>query len=267
MVLRIGFLALVLVPFTLLFLPVQLLALKFWPAKSHILPKTFFAILAFGLGLKVRLAGEPVAKGPVLFVCNHISWLDIVAIGSKLPVRFVAKSDVAKYPLVGFMAGLQRTILVDRTRRFDTRRTTTAMADALDNGDGVVLFAEGTSDMGTHVLPFRSALMGAVGKAVSGESGKAPLIQPMAIAYLTISGLPISRHERRQVAWIGDMGLGDNLGQILSSGRKEIALALGTPIDGQAERKAVAWRAEKTVREMLVALNRQQPLPKGEVSL
>ncbi len=267
MILRVGFLALVLVPFTLLFLPVQLLALKFRPARSHILPKIFFAILAFGLGLRVRLVGAPVASGPVLLVSNHISWLDIVAIGSKLPVRFVAKSDVAHYRLVGFMAGLQRTIFVDRARRLDTKRTTTAMADALENGGKVVLFAEGTSDMGTHVLPFRSALMGAVQKAVQSAEGQAPPIQPMAIAYLSIAGLPISRHERGQVAWIGHMGIGDNLGQILGSGRKDVALAFGTPIDGTAERKTVARKAEETVREMLVALNRQQPLPKGDVLL
>jgi len=109
--------------------------------------------------------------------------------------------------------------------------------------------------------------VGAVHKVIKAEKGCSPLIQPMAIAYLSIAGLPISRHERTQVAWIGHMGLGDNLGQILGSGRKDIALALGSPIDGKMERKAVAREAEETVREMLVALNRSQALPKGDVLL
>lgn len=261
MVRRLPFLALVVLPFTVIFLPVQLLILwlrlPFWPA----LPMVFFKLLAFGLGLRVTLEGEPVRNRPVLLVANHIGWLDIVAVASKIPMSFVAKSEIARAPVVGFMARLQKTIFVDRKRRTDTARTARAMSARISEGASVLLFAEGTSDIGTHVLPFRSALMGAASAAMAEGTEKPVLIQPLAIAYTAISGLPLSRNERRQVAWIGDMGVSDNLGAILASGPKDVTLAFGTPLPANGDRKATARAAETRVRQMLNALNRRQPLP------
>lgn len=259
MIVRLVFLALIVMPFTLLGLPIQLLIvalrLPFW----QVLPTIFFKLAAFGLGLRVSLAGQPLAKGPVLVVANHIGWLDIVAVASKIPVSFVAKSDVASWPMIGTLARAHRTIFVDRTRRTDTRRTADQMSARIAKVVPVLLFAEGTSGIGTHVLPFRSALFGAVPK----DGAK---IQPLAIAYTKISGLPLSRSERRQIAWIGDMGIGDNLGAILSSGPKEVVLAFGAPIPADGDRKRIAKQAETSVRRMLNALNRADPLPRdGEV--
>ncbi|SDG23872.1 lysophospholipid acyltransferase family protein [Pelagibacterium luteolum] len=254
MVLRLAFLSLVLLPFTLVGLPVQLVVLALRLPEWWVLPLVFFKIAAFGLGLRVRVVGEPLQKAPVLLVANHTGWLDIIAIASKIPVSFVAKSDVGGWPIIGWLARLQKTVFVDRTRRTDTGRTSGEMRDRLASGTPVLLFAEGTSDIGTHVLPFRSALLGA---AMDDKT----LIQPLAIAYTAISGLPLSRHERPVLAWVGDMALGDNLWSILKSGPKDITIALGTPFAGNGDRKASAQRAHAQVRQMLNALNRRHPLP------
>ena len=260
MVRRLLFLALVVFPFTVLFLPVQLLILwlrlPIWPA----LPLVFFKLLAFGLGLRIKIEGKPVRNGPVLLVANHVGWLDIVAVASRFPVSFVAKSEIARAPVVGFMARLQRTIFVNRQRKTDTGRTASEMGARISEGVSVLLFAEGTSDIGTHVLPFRSALLGAASATMAAGTEKPVLIQPLAIAYTAISGLPLSRNERRQIAWIGNMGVGDNLGAILSSGPKDVTIAFGTPL-AAGDRKATARAAEAQVRQMLNALNRRQPLP------
>ncbi|RDE09485.1 lysophospholipid acyltransferase family protein [Pelagibacterium lacus] len=265
MIARLCFLGLVVLPFTLLALPLQLALRALNVPLWRLLPLAFYRLLAVGLGLRVRLEGERLAKGPVLLVANHIGWLDIVAIGAVLPVSFVAKSEVAGWPLVGPMARLQRTIFVDRRKRTDAGRTAREMRARIAEGGPVLLFAEGTSDIGTHVLPFRSALLGAARDAMGEGEGAVP-VQPLAIAYTKISGLPLSRADRRTVAWIGDMGVGDNLGAILSSGPKQVVLALGAPLDGAGDRKRVARTAEAAVRSMLGALNRGHPLPKpGEV--
>lgn len=260
MVLRIAFLALVVLPFTLAGLPVQalILALRLpgWP----VLPRVFFRLAALGLGLRVRVVGAPAGNGPVLLVSNHISWLDIPAIAAQIPVSFVAKSEVARWPVVGFLAPMQKTIFVDRTKRTDAGRTAGEMKARIAEGGNVLLFAEGTSDIGTHVLPFRSALLGAAREAMAEKTGAAVPVQPMAIAYTALSGLPLSRHERPQIAWVGDMGMSDNLRQILASGPKDITIAFGAPIAGDGDRKAIAKQAEREVRRMLVALNRAQPL-------
>lgn len=255
MILRILYLALIVTPFTLIGLPIQLVLARTPSRVRAVLPRTFFKLLAFGLGLKITIHGNP-AAGPVLLVSNHISWLDIVAIGAVVPVRFVAKSDVARYPLVGVLARLQRTIFIDRTRHTDAGRAAREMGAALGAGERVLLFPEGTSDIGTHVLPFKSALMGTAGNAA---------VQPMAIAYTAISGLPLSRHERPNIAWVGDMGLDDNLWQILSSGTKSVSIAFGIPIAPGADRKALAAKAETEVRKLLVALNRREALPSDGV--
>lgn len=257
MIFRILFLAFIVAPFALLGLPFQLLLLRTPTRAWQVLPRVFFRLLAFGLGLKVDVIGKPM-PGPALLLANHISWLDIIALGATLPVRFVAKSDVATYPLVGFFAGLAKTIFVDRTRRADTARTASEMRAALADGDRIVLFPEGTSDIGTHVLPFKSALVGALGRAPAAA-------QPVAIAYTAISALPLSRHERSTIAWVGDMGLGDNLGHIFASGPKSVSIAFGTPITATEDRKVLTRRAEREVRAMLVALNRREPLPSDRV--
>lgn len=260
MVRRLLFLALVALPLTLLALPFQAvivaLRLPFW----SVLPLVFFKVMAFGLGLRVRLEGTPIRGAPALLVANHIGWLDIVAVASRVPVSFVAKSEVARWPVVGLLAWLHRTIFVDRKRRTDTGRTAREMSARIAESAAVLLFAEGTSDIGTHVLPFRSALMGAASTAMAG-TGKPVMIQPVAIAYTAISGLPLSRNDRRQVAWIGDMGVGDNLDAILASGPKDVTIAFGTPISSTGDRKAMARAAEDQVRLMVNALNRRQALP------
>ena len=98
----------------------------------------------------------------VLFVSNHVSWADILVIGSIAPVAFVAKREVASWPLVGITAKLQHTVFVDRARRHQTGDTVAEIVNRIGSGVSVVLFAEGTSSDGNRVLPFRSALLGAV---------------------------------------------------------------------------------------------------------
>lgn len=259
MIFRILFLVFFYLPFLIIFIPLQWAwsRLTFLPG-WHWIPRMFHTVGAIFLGMKITVIGTPATGRPTLIVSNHISWTDIVAIGAVADVTFVAKKEVAKWFFVGFMSSLQRSVYVDRTRRTDARRTTSEMARRLAGGEAVVLFAEGQSDIGTHVLPFRSALVGAAQQAMVEAGASNVMIQPLTVAYTRLQGLPVGRTDRNLIAWIKGKSVGQNIREILTGGVKEVTLAFGEPrpLNAGADRKEITRLAEADVRRMLVALNR-----------
>lgn len=266
MIFRVLFFIFVFIPVLIVIIPLQALVnlfhLPFW----NVLPKFFHRVGCIFLGLRVNLIGTPAHGRPTLVTSNHISWTDIIAIGSVADITFVAKSEVRDWFFVGMMANLQRTIYVDRSRRSDAGRTSREIGRHMAEGNAVLLFAEGQSDVGTHVLPFRSALVGAAQHAMIEAGAKDVVIQPLTIAYTKLQGLPVSRNERSLIAWIKAKSVGENIRDILTGGVKDVTVAFGIPkpLTEGADRKQVTKAAEDDVRRMLVALNRGQPLPAVE---
>lgn len=127
-------------------------------------------------GISVRLRGQPAAQGPVLMVANHISWLDIPVLHAARHCRFVSKSDVKSWPLVGMLASSAGTLYIERHSRRDARRMVQTMADALRAGDILAVFPEGTTGDGRSILPFHANLLQAAIEA------DAP-IQPVALKF------------------------------------------------------------------------------------
>ena len=109
------------------------------------------------LGVHLRTNGPAPTRG--LLVCNHLSYLDVLVLSSVAPCIFVAKRDVAGWPLFGWLARAAGTIFVDRSSRLAASRGVDSMRKAIESGVVVVLFAEGTSSDGATVLPFKSALL------------------------------------------------------------------------------------------------------------
>jgi 1-acyl-sn-glycerol-3-phosphate acyltransferase len=263
MIFRVLFFIFVFLPVMIVIIPLQALinALKlpFW----GVLPRFFHRVGCIFLGMRVTVIGQPATGRPTLLVSNHISWTDIIAVGSVAEVTFVAKREVGEWFFVGMMARLQKTIFVDRNRRSDAGRTASEMGQHMAGGNAVLLFAEGQSDIGTHVLPFRSALVGAAQHAMIEAGAKDVLIQPLTVAYTKLQGLPVSRNERSLIAWVKSKSLKQNIREILSGGVKDVTVAFGTPmaLGEGTDRKAVSKAAENEVRRTLVALNRGRDLP------
>ncbi len=268
MIWRIIFFVFVTVPGLVVIVTCQTITLWLKRPNWHFFPRLAHKLVCFNLGINVRQIGSPATGKPTLLVSNHISWLDIPAVGATARVSFVAKSEVGRWPIVGFLADLQKTIYVDRQRKTDTRRVTSEMSERMSSGQPVLLFAEGTSDIGLHVLPFRSALVGSTQMAMKDDAIADLYIQPMTIAYTHLNGLPISRAARSKIAWIGDMGIEDNIGDILASGTKSVTIMFGEPIlfSRDDDRKLVTKKAEQAVRDMLVAINRETSLPAAHIS-
>lgn len=263
MIFRSLFFILVYTPFMIVALPVQFVWSRLGLPGWNTLPRWFHKLGTIFLGMNVTVLGEPVQGRPTLIVSNHISWTDIIAIGSVADVTFVAKQEIARWFFVGFMASLQRTLYVDRTRRSDAKRTTTEMARRMAAGGAVLLFAEGQSDIGTHVLPFRSALVGAAQQAMEAAGAHGVMIQPLTVAYTKLQGLPVGRTDRNLIAWIKGKSVGQNIREILTGGVKDVTVAFGEPkpLAAGTDRKQLTKQAENEVRRMLVALNRGAQLP------
>jgi 1-acyl-sn-glycerol-3-phosphate acyltransferase len=159
---RVISIALAFVALTLVLLPFQLISLAFDLRLRRAVPHLYHRMLCALIGVRIREVGTRSTASPVLILSNHVSWLDICVITALAPVVFVAKSEVATWPLFGWLAKLQRTIFINRQARHQTGAATREIAARLLGGDAVVLFAEGTSSDGVRVLPFRSSLVGAV---------------------------------------------------------------------------------------------------------
>jgi plasmid stability protein len=117
--------------------------------------------------------------------------------------------------------------------------------------------------VGTHVLPFRSALVGAAQQAMLKAGAREVMIQPLTVAYTRLQGLPVGRTDRSLIAWIKGKSVGENIREILTGGVKEVTIAFGEPrpLAKGADRKKLTRDAEAEVRRMLVALNRGEQVP------
>ncbi|HWK93839.1 MAG TPA: lysophospholipid acyltransferase family protein [Pseudolabrys sp.] len=227
----------------------------------------YYAVLCKLLRFKIRIVGVPVRDRAVLFVSNHVSWADILVIGSIAPIAFVSKAEVGNWPLVGPTARLQRTVFVDRSRRQQTGDAIADMVQRLESDISVVLFAEGTSNDGNRVLPFRSALIGVVREAASrAESGI--IIQPMSISYTAIHGIPMGRQHRPLIAWYGDLDFLPHFKAFLRRGVIDVVVSYGEPIaaDATTDRKKLARQLEGAVRDLTTStlLGRTRPLHAGK---
>lgn len=135
-----------------------------------------------GVGLQVR--GQPPVQGPVLLVANHQSWLDIPTLHAAHHCRFISKAEIARWSLVGRLAGAAGTLFVQRSVRRDTQRTMQAMVTALQQGDMLCVFPEGTVGPGPQLLPFHGNLLQA---AIDADVP----VQPVALSFLdTRTGQP-----------------------------------------------------------------------------
>jgi 1-acyl-sn-glycerol-3-phosphate acyltransferase len=221
-------------------LPLQLLAVRRgWTIAARI-PVVFHRLALWALRVRVTEKGIAEPRRPLLMAGNHVSWLDIVVYGSRFPLSFVAKSEVAGWPVFGLLARLQRTVFVERERRARTGEATGAIAGRLAAGDAIVLFAEGTTSDNRTVLPFLTALFGAAG-------GVGLTVQPVAIAYTAIRRLPIERRLRPHVAWLGGTTLLPHLWALARMGGVDVTLHFLPPLE-VADRKATARAAEAAVR-------------------
>jgi lyso-ornithine lipid O-acyltransferase len=258
--LRIARLALYLA-WTASLMPVQTVGLVLGCRWTRVLPAFYHRWCCRILGFEVRASGTPTSARPVLFVANHVSYTDIAVLGSLIAGSFVAKAEVAGWPLFGWLAKLQRTVFVDRRAR-STATQRDAMTRRLVAGEALILFAEGTSGDGSRVLPFKSALLSAA--ETRPETGPIA-VQPVSIAYTRLDGIPLGRLYRPFFAWYGAVELAPHLWRMIGLGTVEVVVEFHPPtsLADCGSRKALAQYCHGRVAGAVAAAisGRPQPMP------
>ncbi|WGF87128.1 lysophospholipid acyltransferase family protein [Marinivivus vitaminiproducens] len=223
-----------LMAWSVLLAPVQALLLNIKGANRHVLPRFAFRRWAKALGMTVRVVGAPAQPGPVLFVANHVSYLDIVALGASLDASFLAKREIRGWPVMGWLARLGRTAWTDR-RRSDVGRESRDLADRIRRGDSLILFPEATTGDAQSLMPFKSALF------LHGRTHDCrPIVQPVSIAYVAAAGQTLDAAGRRRYAWCDNRPMLPHLLWILNQGPFEVEIRLLDPLPGGLERKQLA---------------------------
>ncbi|ANK80414.1 lysophospholipid acyltransferase family protein [Minwuia thermotolerans] len=199
------------------------------------------------LRIRIRVVGRPLIGEPALFVSNHVSWVDIVVMGAVLPASFVAKREVGTWPVIKYLANLQRTVYVSRDRKTAAKERED-MTERLGKGDSLILFPEGTSSDGLRIGEFRAAFFSLAELKAEGHALK---VQPFSITYTRVDGFPVTRRSMDKAAWYGDMDLAPHLKDFLLGGPYEATLKFFEPvtIEQFGNRKALAQHCRRLIVE------------------
>ncbi len=193
------------------------------------------------LALRLDVSGVlPHGAMPAMLVANHVSWLDVYVLNAVCPAHFVAKSEIARWPLIGTLARRSGTVFIERARRRDILRVNRELVELLGAGAVIGVFPEGTTSAGDTVLPFRPALMQAAVTA-------AARLLPVAIRYENLDGSLCA-----EAAFTGDTSFVSALWRVLNQPAMRVHLQVFPEAGSHApERKALARDARQSIARAL----------------
>ncbi len=208
---------------TLSLIPVQWALLRFFPKLNpYAFPQFYHRLCCQIFRIKVIVEGEIDHSDHVVYISNHVSYLDIPVIASTLRTAFIAKLDVASWPLFGTLGRLQRTFFISRNPRHADKEKN-AFLDRLKEPLPLVLFAEGTSTLGEKIIPFKSSLFDVF-------LNKNIRLQPMTISILEVDEeKAVSEKQKEIFAW-GDVEIPEHMWRFSKGKGCVIKLTFQKPI-------------------------------------
>ncbi|WP_150291771.1 lysophospholipid acyltransferase family protein [Sphingobium estronivorans] len=202
-------------------------------------PRRFLGLAARSVGARVRIEGHPF-QGDSFIIANHVSWVDILALGGATGTAFVAHDGIAGWPVIGWLAAQNNTLFVARNRRGALSSQIDALRAALAGHQPVALFPEGTTSDGTGLLPFKPSLL-----SVLLPPPRSVRIQPVHIDYGTATP---------EIAWHSNEPAGANAKKLLErKGRLDVTLRFLEPFDPAIcpDRKALAAVTQERIAASL----------------
>lgn len=256
--LRVIFVLFAVVVTTVAITPLQLMLLATRSRYRGKIPVLWHRIVLRLIGVRVFQHGDFARERPLMLAANHVSWADILVLGSLGELCFVAKKEVATWPGINWLSRMQRTVFVDRQQRRTAAVQADGIAARLAQGDVMVLFAEGTTGDGNQLLDFKSSLFAAPQFALRDTELESIAIQPVAIAYNTLHGMPLGRYHQALAAWPGDVGLLPHLARFVREGGFDVDVGFAESflIEADSNRKQISRRCRDTVRSRFTHLRR-----------
>jgi 1-acyl-sn-glycerol-3-phosphate acyltransferase len=210
------------------------------PDQQHAHVQAWSLQLLAHAGVHLRIRGTPPVAGPVMLVANHLSWLDIPVMHAARHCRFVSKSDVQGWPLIGTLATAAGTLYIERSSRRDALRMVRTMQQALEQGEVLAVFPEGTTGDGREMLPFHANLLQAA------VAAQAP-VQPVGLRFADQATGATSFAP----SYIGDETLLGSIWRTLSAPPIEAVVHYGAPERaGERDRRAWTQHLRNTVDQL-----------------
>lgn len=233
--------------------PLQLLAMKTGWCGENRIRSLWHKLNVWAMGFRIHTVGHPSEKRPLLIASNHISWTDIEIMASRHDISFIAKSELSGWPVIGWLSRLQRPVYIERDRKRKSGEQASEIARRLAAREAIVLFPEGTTADGNMILPFKSSLFGAAAMAIAEGAAERVYVQPVAIVYTRIHGVPLGRQHRPIVSWIGDAALVPSLKPLLREGAFDVELHFGEPVEftARTDRKEASRLVQAQVDRMM----------------
>ena len=205
-------------------------------------PKIFLGWAGRIAGARVTRVGVPLRRD-VFYISNHLSWIDILAIAGQSGTAFVAKEEIRRSPVVGWLATLNRTVFVKRENRLGVAEQINQLRDALAENWSVTVFPEGTTTDGQSLLPFKTPMLRVLEPPPPGV-----MVQPVLLDYGAVA---------EEIGWIGEESGIDNAGRILSrKGSFPMRVHFLEPFHPRdfPGRKAIAAESRRRIEEALIAV-------------
>ena len=246
--------------FVMMVVPIQIISNLFNLRLKYIMPEKFFQLINNLIGIKVEVdeasfkyLNEQNNTGKLL-VSNHVSWIDILAIGSLFKGRFIAKKEVKAMGLFGFLANINNTFFIDNTKVSRSLDYTKIIRNELLKGHNLILFPEGTTSDGSSIRKFKSSFFESANATYICSKlnlEKYISVQPITLIYLKKNGLPMGAITRREIAWIGDIPILELMLNFLMSGTVTVSVKVdkAATIKEFENRKLMRDYCEDTIRK------------------
>ena len=215
-ILRLCFILILLTLLITLSIPIQIFCNIIGFKLKKLYPLFFYKMIKIITGINIEFNVSKLNKKNigVLYVANHVSWFDIICLGALLNARFIAKKEVGKMGIFGFLAKLSNTFFIDNENKNKIREYNQIIQKKLQAGENFIIFPEGTTSDGNGIKNFKSSML-----ECAFDKNNQINIQPISICYSKLNNIPMGIYLRRNIAWVGDTSMVAAMANFLRSGR------------------------------------------------